>query len=162
MVRHFNPSLAQNARRILATKGDGLTAEIAEKLIPIVPITSVCNYVKYLTSTATGTAVVATTPTDKDLYITAIQLAFAADAAADAVICYISVFVNGVEQIISQHTKITLTAYSSVPAQLILIPPLLVDRGSAINSVTAFTVGTTRRNVIIIGYTVETMSSSSQ
>lgn len=162
MARHYNPSISQDARRILNLKGtDMMVSEVLDVITPVVPIGRVCNIVRAVRQDTTGTFTIFTTPSDKDFYLVAADLSTSKNSTADNSSSDLRVVVDGVARSLLVTAQITLTA-QGVQAFLPFTPPILVDRGTVIDVTGAFTVGAMSRVGSIVGYTVETVSPSPQ
>jgi len=157
MVRHFNPTISQNALRILNTKGFNLDEEVSG-LVAVIPITSIPRIVRGTSRTTTGNSTIYTTPSDKDFYLTGFYISATADVASDCVLYNFQITVDGVSQRIFSMVKTTLTAFNQT--QFVALPiPIKIDRGTAITIGQSFTVGTSTVASAIYGYTEETTTS---
>lgn len=159
MVRNRNPTIAENARRLFNTKqGDQLGDQIADIILPIVPIENYANVVRSA-SLVNGTSVtIFTTPSDKDFYLDSAQLSVVKDATSDSLLSTISVTVQGVARQILILRGLTLTAQSAQSA--ISFPkPILIDRGTAITATNNTATANISASGCITGHTVETISS---
>lgn len=152
-MKHFNPSIAQDAARIFNTKGDPLTDEV-EALVAVVPVTPVCNIIGVTTGAATGASTVYTTPPDKDFYLVAATLMMNDNATSDNTETYMNVVINGATKQILDFRKLSLTAYAGEQSVSLSVP-MKLDRNSTITINNSFTVGASTKAGTIIGYTVE-------
>ena len=85
MAKHFNPSISQDARRILNTKtADVVSSQIGELLVATIPIERPNTFVDSTgVVTATGNASAHNSVTGKDTYITGVNIAYMKNAAND-------------------------------------------------------------------------------
>jgi len=130
MARHFNPSIANRAARILNSKqGDYLSDEVAGPvaIIPITPFANICK-----SASTTTSAAIYTTPADKDFYLTSCSLSGAKAVGDSGTSAVVAVTVSGLVANVLLIAGITLTADAQSVA--IAFPvPIKVDRGTAIN-----------------------------
>lgn len=150
MVKHYNPSIVQDAQRIFNTKTNNISDEVGD-IIPVVPVLPVCRIVR---SSASGT--VYTTPSDKDFYLTGFSMSFSKDVAATGSVMTLSAIIDGVSQVLHRFAAITLTAERDSIA-IDLSFPIKIDRGTNI------TIGLTgtfnSAPAAIRGYTQETTAT---
>lgn len=161
MVKHYNPSIVQNAQRILNTKADNLSDEVSGP-VAVIPIKPICRIVRFAVRSTSGSGTVYATPTDKDFYLIGCSLSVQRDAACDAPSsdgARVGIVIDSVTQGLIPISCATLTAFSA--EQNITFPfPIKIDRGTNITITgMTFTVGTCVRSVSIIGYTEETTST---
>lgn len=154
MVKHNNASIAIDAARILATKGDFLSDEV-DGPVAVIPIERFCNIQRELQRSVTGNNNVYTTPTDKDFYLTGFVFSYMCDATADNTNITAFITTDGVTKNIARAAKITTTATSGIVA-VEFNKPIKIDRGTIIGSSSTFTVGNCTHSLAIRGYTVET------
>ena len=155
MARHYNPSIAQRALRILNSKaGDTISDEVANlvAVLPIVPTSTEIYSSNPSTSASSSTAF--TLPSDKDFYLTAVSYSIEKDATCDAADgqALLRAFANGSNRTIIGFPILTLTA-QRFSLSLNLNPPLKVERGGTL-TITAptFTAGKFSRVGTFIGY----------
>ena len=131
---------------------DSVPNKLAEKVVPTMEtnpqLLRVCNIVRSGTAVNT-TATIYSTPTNKDFYLTSIELAH--DSGAGSGIVWITVTIDGAAQIISRVP---------VPAAAGLavsnnggVFPIKIDRGTNI-TITSDTAGVDAYGVIV-GYTID-------
>lgn len=162
MPVHYNPSIAQDSRRIFNLKaGDNFSPEILPNIQPVMQISRVANIVREVGSAATGTFTIFTTPADKDFYLTGAMLSFTKDAASDLTTMAMNVVIAGATRSIVVIPTTTLVA-GTMQHNAPITTPILVDRGTTIGVTGTFTVGTATRFGLVQGFTVETISPSSQ
>lgn len=156
MTRHYNPTIAQNASRILNSKTSDFISDEVSNLVAVLPIDSVCNIVRSNVRATSGSSTVFATPTDKDFYLVAANLSLSADAACDNTNCVMNVTIDGVlsNRDIIRIQKLSLTAINDT-VSLHLTKPLKIDRGTNITINSTFTVGNAIFGGCIIGYTEE-------
>lgn len=138
---------------------DKVPNELAEKVVPVMEtnpkLLRRTNYFKVTSSNATGSLTIATSPTDKELYITSVFLNCVKDAASDCVATGIAITNELGENSFLLYKKfLTLTA-ADYSQTLTLLNPFKVKAGTGITIEGSFTVGNTTRAGGIIGYTVE-------
>ncbi len=156
MVRHFNPSIVENAKRLFASKHEHISDEILPNIQPTIEIVPRTNIVRGTTLTSATSANIFTTPTDKDFYLTSVNLSFIKDANSTMNNMQISVTVDGDTNIpIVAFPGITLTAASD-STRMVYVPAVKVDRGTAILIQTNSAVGIHVGKGSITGYTIET------
>lgn len=155
MVKHYNTTLAERAGRVFNTKGvDQFSDDVSPNLVPVVPILPVTRIVRSTSSAATGTAVIYTTPVDKDFYLTGFSYQMMCDGSADLTGYNLNVFIDGVQLNVAQVRKITLHAFSDNIQHDFAIP-IKIDRGKAISISQTFSVGNSTHAGCIYGYTEE-------
>ena len=101
----------------------------------------------------TSPATIYTTPTDRDFYLTSVQLATTKDVVCDNVLAYVSVTVDAkVDNIISLLSN-TITL-SQDHAEMSFPYPLKIDRGIAMTIVGTFTAGAMIKRAQITGFLI--------
>jgi hypothetical protein len=148
MVKHYNPSIVQNAQRILNTKGDNLSDEVSG-LIATIPIIDVVKIVRSFNKTTTGNSTILTP--DRDFYLTGIQLNVSKDAASDSTSVAISGTIDGASRDLCRIPMQTLSVYTTQYSRDFSIP-IKIDTNTAISVSCSFTVGTQTAVGIIYGY----------
>jgi len=112
----------------------------------------VVNVARGTTSTTTGEVSAFVTPTDRDFFLTHINISTASDVVCDNTRIAVLVTPEGNTRLrILSIVKETLTVHQE-SAQLALVPPLKVERGSNITLQTIFTVGFNERTIEILGF----------
>jgi len=157
VVKHYNPSISEDAARILNSKQGQFLGDDVQGPVAVIPIRRYANIVRRVGSTTTGSATVYTTPADKDFYLTGIQVSFIKNATCDVAsgpLRYTAT-VEGVSQGIISLALLTLTAQDQ-NAFVSFETPIKVDRNTAITTSNTFTAGAFVRECCITGYTVET------
>lgn len=161
MAKYFNPTISQDAVRIFNLKaGDNLTSDIGNLIVPVVPITRFSNILKTATATNNTAATIYTTPSDKDFYLTGVQIAVSKDATATSLGTDVTVFYNSVNTRIIKISTNQLQVQNEAVSQ-VFNPPLLIDKGTAIVLNNSTNVANIVSSACIYGYTVETNSSVS-
>lgn len=164
MVKHYNPTIAEDANRIFNFKtGEVVSTEVAPFIQPIIPIQRKCTVIKELHHTTSGAQTLYTTPNDKDFYLTSVLMTIVKDATCDMAsnVYNLTAVVDGVTISLGTIAILTLTAQSEVISRDFTIP-IKIDRGSSIFlTANTFTAGTMSRSATICGYTVETTKGSS-
>lgn len=163
MAVNRNSNVAEEIRDVLKLQQnvDGNISNVAGQIIPVVDVNPkharIVNVCQRLTKTTTGDGTVYTTPSDKDFYMTNLQLSFIKDAACDAATGNLSVTAflpDGSNPFLLSMPIITLTAQQS-QGFFNFSAPVLLKKGSAIVSTGSFTAGALSRTVNVIGYTVD-------
>lgn len=154
-MRHFNPSISEDASRIFNCKGEYLE-EIGDEIIPVVVVERYANIVREAEGAGTGTVTAYTTPADKDFFLTGFNMNYSTDAACDTTSLSVQVFIEGVSRLLIRRKKITLTAASETVVRE-FSKPIKIDRNTAITLVCSFAAGNCPRSLTICGYTVETV-----
>jgi hypothetical protein len=161
MTKHYNPSLVERTNRIFRPKaGDQFSDNVSPNLVPVITVDPIVRIVRNGNTSSTGTFTVYTTPSDKDFYLTAIELTMAKDVTCDAATGSVgmNITVDGVSVAVVTIAFITLTAQTST----VVVPftfPIKVDRGTTITGSVTFTAGAMRRSCCIYGYTEEVTAS---
>lgn len=158
MVKHNNASIAIDAARILATKGDFLLDEV-DGPVAVIPIERYSNII-FLTNgtTSASSNTAGTAASDKDTYITGCSLAIIKDATCDVAdgVVAARITVEGVIKNVLTLPVLTLTAQAT-QLSIAFRYPIKVDRGSALQVVQGtYTAGKFLRSIVFHGYTVET------
>ena len=161
MVKHYNPTIAEDAHRILNTKtGDMNSSEVSPFIQPTIEIKRKCNICRNATATNTAAAqTIYTTPSDKDFYLVAAMLSVAKDATSTSQRTVINATVDGVSKFILVIEGIATTAQFDSISQNWPIP-IKVDRGTIISLQNTGGVSYCSSNATIQGYTVETIAGS--
>ena len=159
-MRHNNTSITQNLHKVLNTKGEYID-EINPSIQPIIAVPIYTNVVKSNTLSNATSLTLYTTPTDKDFFLTALQLSFIKDASATATQMGVTVVIDGVTTTLVRAVGLTTTAQSGNLAQTLPFP-IKLDRGSIISIVNNTGVANVTTWVNIMGYTQETINTSTQ
>lgn len=156
MVKHNNPTIAQDSVRLFNFKtGDGLS-EINDTIVPIIPIEPRCDIIKSASATNATSAVIYNTPADKDFYITAMSLSLIKDVTSTSASSTIAMYIDGVQTFTLGITSITLTVQSET-ISISLPNPIKVDRGTAITVTNTTNVANINTRGTVYGYLVETV-----
>lgn len=127
-------------------------APTVQAIVDIVP--RITTVVRRASSATTGGATLYTTPTDKDFYITFVDMAYSKDAANDTTEVYIDCVINGSTTRIMSLNVVAATAQAD--GKIVSLPyPVLVDRNSVVRIVSNFTAGTLNRQGTVGGYILE-------
>ncbi len=108
----------------------------------------------YVSAFNIANAVLYTTPSDKDFYLTNATIAVIKDVNSTSTNSYMQVVINGVNQIILSIPGITLTAQSNTLSQSFRYP-LKLDRGTQVIVTGTTTTANIRTNATLQGYTEE-------
>lgn len=155
MVRHFNFSIVEWAKRIFSSKHDFISDDIIPNIQPTIEITPIVNIVRNATRATTGAGSVFVTPTDKDFYLTYTSFSNQSDVVADNTSIDMRATINGAVRRLQDLSKLTTTAFSG-NISINFMPAIKIDRGTNIQINTSFTVGASTTSGVIAGYTVET------
>jgi len=162
MVIHHNPTITQDTQRILNLK-IGESQIVGNDIIPVIPITRVCNIVRSATRTTTGSSTLITTSTDRDFYIVACQLAIAYDVNSDATSYTLSTTIDGVNRELLHLRKLSGATLSDVHSISISFPiPIKIDRGAQVFITQTFSLGTNHITGVVHGYEVATQTTTAQ
>lgn len=155
-MKHNNPSISEDMVRQFNLKTGESTNIINDVIIPNIPINPRVNIVQSNSAFNATSAVVYTTPSDKDFYITACNLSTFRDATATSTQAYLTVYIDGIMKTIMSISAITLTAGNGEMASAFPYP-IKADRGTDIAVRNTTAVGNVRTNAVIMGYTQETV-----
>ncbi len=156
MVRHYNPSIAEDTQRIFNTKsGDTVSPEIMDKIQPVISIDPIIDIVVPVTKATTGGGVVHPTNADRDTYLTGLLFSATADVLATNTSYIISAFINGVDTQIAKINKQTLTA-GDHQLTLKFKYPIKIDRGTNITQTSTFGAGAVNFTTTLYIYEEET------
>lgn len=157
MVKHYNPSISEDAARILNTKGEYLSSDVLPNIQPTIDIKRICNIVRQADQSTTGAFTIFTTPTDKDFYLVGWSMSFSKGSATDATNSLdLTVVIDGVTQAVETLGIFTLNTHAEALSGNCAGFPIKLDRGTNIQMTGTFTAGTLARSARIIGFTVET------
>ena len=157
MVKHYNPSLSEDAARLFNNKqGEYLPSETAAFIQPTVELKRRCNIVRDTGNLTGATVTVYTTPTDKDFYLVTAQLSAAQDVVSANTRVLMKCTVDGVSRAILNIAMIPSTVQRGETSDS-YPNPIKVDRGTTIQIACNTGASGTQTNYgSIIGYTVET------
>lgn len=158
MVKHYNPSIVQDALRIFNTKSDNLSDDLGLNIIPVIPVTPCARVVGNAAATNATSATILTTPTGRDFYLTGAALSMIKDVTSTSNSSTIRCVINGVTVIILDIAGITLTAQSATQT-VVFNPPLKIDAGTNITVQNATNTANVRSDGCIYGYTQETTAT---
>jgi len=148
------------AEKIKESNPNVLPKTIGDKIMPVIEVGDNIDqrFIIHTNSATSGTITITTTPTDKDFYLTGIEMSYATDATCDMASAQngVIVIIQGVSRVALSFANIALTAQQS--DRSITFPvPILLDRGSLVTMTGTFTVGVAIRGVSISGYSVDTL-----
>lgn len=156
MAKHYNPSITEDASRILNTKtGDNVGVEVNPIIQPVIQITRTCNIVKSTQASNTLTATIYTTPSDKDFYLTSASISMIKDVTATATRSYITAIIEGSTVAFCDIASFTTTVHNEAMSMTFPVP-IKIDKGTNIVITNDTNVANIRSRGTIIGYTVET------
>jgi hypothetical protein len=141
-----------------------IPSELAEKVIPVMEVNPkllrIANIVKSTSATNSTSAIIYTTPTDKDFYLTGANISNIKSALSTSTFSAINVILKGanVSNILLNLTGITLTAANGAYSQN-FIPPILLKRGSEITITNSTNVAEIKSSGQIIGYEVDNITA---
>jgi len=153
-----NTSIGMWFARIFDAKVGETPTEVLPYITPTIELIPKANITSTVSRTATGSSTIYTTPSDKDFYLTNINLGMIKDVACDVATGTVTVtaVIDGVSKSILGLPVISLTAQQindNIDLQRV---PLKIDRGTNISMSSTYTVGVMVRTCTINGYTVET------
>lgn len=155
-MKHYNPTIAEDANRIFATKTmDMVGAEVNPTIQPNVEIKRVSDFFIEGSITNSTSGTIGSIPADKDVYIVAMTFSMIKDATATATLFNLKATINGVSKTILTFAGLTLTADSKDIA-IAFVNPIKVDRGSDVTINADTNVANFRCRATVIGYKVET------
>lgn len=158
MVNNRNAYMMRRAHERLNIR-DGIffDNDMQNKIIPVYEIDKpICSVVKQA-SAQNGSAIVYTTPTDKDFYLTAFTFSLFKNATSDCATSNIYVTLGGQTCILHLFAGITLTAQDE-NIHVTLNYPVKIDRGTNIVIANnANSVGTTVISGTVFGYLGDTL-----
>lgn len=94
MVRYFNPNITKDFKRRFATKGD-IPDEAYDGIMPTIEVTTAEDVYASALNTNQGSALIYTTPTDRDFYLTFASVSTHKDVASTSTRSYIYAQING-------------------------------------------------------------------
>jgi hypothetical protein len=160
MAQHNNPSIANDAVRILNSKGGESVSNELAPLTPVIPILRYANIARSAVNLNSASATIYTTPSDKDFYLTAAAIARTSSNAATGVQSTITATIEGVSRVLLDLPR--LTSQQEQPAsslsQTWAYCPIKIDRNTIIAVTNNDGTGTIRTHATIQGYTVEVIS----
>lgn len=166
MATIYNSELTKeliNAAKI-QTSRDIVPNQLAEKVIPVMEVNPKLlrrtNIMKASTKTTTGTQTVYTAPTDKDFYLTDLQLAWSKDVANDGISAFWVITIDGdsaTTNILRLYGQ-TLTA-NQIVETISFSNPIKIARGSTLSISHSFTVGASSIAGSLFGYTIDNPNS---
>lgn len=157
-MKHYNPSISEDAARIFNSKqGDFLSDEVTGPIANI-QIKPRIRVLAVASNTSSGSGTIYTTPADKDTYITGVIFSFVKNAACDTALGVAAVQTT-IDNLSGRHLASlamdTLTAERDTVS--VRFDDLKIDRNVVVQfSSKTFTAGTMLRVCTIFGYTVET------
>lgn len=155
-MKHYNPSITDDATRIFNLKGgDTLSEEVIDNIQPVIELKPRINIVRVNSATNSTTATVYNTPSDKDFYLTSCQMSVQCDVTSTATNVATVVTIDGVAGALMQIRKITLTPTTATTAQH-YNPPIKLDRNTIIQITAQTNVANITVSSAITGYTQET------
>lgn len=164
MVKSKNNEVQKAIQQItnLTTNDGKLPLEFEDKAKLVFPIgafnNKFCDILATLTKTTTANGTIYTTPTDRDFYLSSVQISVIKDATCDdgsGTGVSIAVTINGVTTSVISIGSLALTAQNGA-VSLNFIAPLKIDRGTTILlSGGSFTVGSKVRTGTISGFTYQ-------
>lgn len=113
-----------------------------------------CTVIKENSTTSTGAALIYTTPSDRDFYLSSIWMNYETSATCDAVGAFVSIVPYGSASSVGHWLrKLSLTAQCE-HGQIVFNPPIRLARNTQINVSSTFTVGSMVKGATITGYEV--------
>jgi hypothetical protein len=140
MAINRNSETAEEIRDVFKLQQgiDGIISNVGNQIIPVCDInpkhSRICNIVKHLNNTASGTSTVYTTPTDSDFYLTSAYFSFSKNALCDVSTGTLNMSVlmpdgSSASSLLS-HAVITLTAQNGALSISFPTPILLKSKSS--------------------------------
>lgn len=149
----------------LQVSRDKIPNEFADKIIPVVDVNPkharITNFILPVTASNSASTSVHTVDSNKETYITDLQLSLSKDAAAVAVIFYVTVQPDytTTDTAIFYFNALTLTAEQCINGSLHLKNPIRLKKGSQIYLKANNATGNFRLDGCIFGYTIENSSA---
>ena len=141
----------------LMTGSDVVPSELAEKVIPVLDVTPdfhrFCNLSDGSAGTTNANLTIFTAPTDRDFYMTNLQVCYMANATADNTYHIVSVVIDGIRRNLIYLIKLSLTADTQSVVLNYKIP-IKLTRGSTVLMENNFTVGSVAKAGAVTGYTI--------
>lgn len=156
-MKHYNQSITERVNRTFNPKGESLSDDI-DGIVAVVPLVPAPRIIKSSVASSSGTSnTFHTTPTDKDFYLSALQLSIVKDSTCDVATGSLTVATT-VDGAVVQLARVPIV---TLLAQLhdVTIPfpiPVKIDRGVNITTTQGtFTAGNFLRSLTLIGYNEE-------
>lgn len=156
-MKHYNPSISNDAQRILNTKGGDVADNEVDGLFAVLPIVPCVHIVRNLFSTNGGDADVYTTPSDKDFYLTHVSIVGEKDAASTCTQMVVRFTEDGTTRNVIALAFLSLTA-RFYAHQATFDTPVRIPKNTALRLVHTGGGATQNTHVTIMGYTRETTS----
>lgn len=155
MTKHFNPSIAEDASRIFNFKGDFLSSDINDYIVPVIPISRVATVsLRTALADSAGPGTILTTPTDRDFYLTGVTMSVIKSVGSTSLLTHVQTTINGVARFIIAIDSLSVTAQSETISQT-FNPPLKIDRGVVISINNNTAVASIRSSATITGFFVD-------
>ena len=160
MVSNRNSALSEEVRDVfkLQQNVDGTISNIAGQIIPVVDVnpkhSRKITITKSVSSNATGSTTVYTTPTNQDFYLMGFSAGFIKDAACDNTSVILTSVVKGETVYLFRRDSITATADQAYNTVMFSYP-MKIDRGTNIVLAGNKTAGVLAKDAIIWGYVDE-------
>lgn len=156
-------TISQNseiAKRILRdlkiSISDGVPSQISNQIVPVLISNPerTPNIIKQASAINSTSSVIYTTPTDRDFYLTNVNIANIKDVTSTSALSYVACLVNGAPSIIVSVSGLTLTPSSA--SNTISFPyPIKIDRGTQITVNNSTNIANVSTTASIIGYTID-------
>jgi len=155
-MRHYNPTIASDVNRLLNLKSMEKIEEVSSQLVTVYPITRRCDYfVNGNVANSTG-ATIATTPSDKDVYLVGGTFSVIKDATSQSTLSQLTGVVDGVSRILANIVSLTLTAQSEV-VSFSFETPIKLDRSSILRITHSNATANISGAAALVGYTMEVL-----
>jgi hypothetical protein len=143
---------------------DQIPNQLAEKVVPVMEVNPkllrVCNIVRGVASSATGSVTIYAIPADRDFFLTACALAIEYDAICDNSSTYIEVNIDGVTSGTNPILFSHITGNAGSRQMSFSFPvPIKVKSGTNIVMSGTKTAGAFNKVANIVGYTVENVNA---
>jgi len=152
-----NTQIGLDYLRLTENKAGEELEGINNNIQPVLIVGRSCDFFGKNQAINSTSAVIVTTPTDKDTFITNAQISLIKDVTATSIISRIQITQSGVIRYIGEICGLTLTPQQD-SMSMYFNPPIKVDRGTSINVVNSTNVGNVSCSACVQGYTVETKS----
>ena len=158
MVKHYNPTIVEDANRIFNFKADTIPANVVDVILPTVAISRYANIVVNAIDAVTGSLTVFTTPSDKDFYLTSIHMSEGGTSTNDGTVVFVSAVIGGATRRLIQHCILQIGHFNN--STITYNTPVKIDRNTSIIIVSSFTTGSGNKACSLTGYTVETTATN--
>lgn len=154
-MKHNNPSLSEWLSRIFNLKiADQPSNEVLPYITPTIEVQAAPNEFAVASITNATSANILTSPTGKDLYLTELDLAYSADAAAAFTYMYVQGFVGGAARQLMRLRRVA-GAANADKQHISFSRPIKLDRGTILSVVTDSATAAFSGTCTIVGFSIE-------